>query len=74
MIKLAKVKSVNCGRISDDRNNFVASNIVSVVAGIPTHWISNHMKHIDVPKSTKYRLFRRGNVKRRTINRWCRWY
>ena len=53
MIKLAKVKSVNRGRISDDKNNFVASNIVSIVSSIPTHSISNHMKHIDVPRETK---------------------
>ena len=65
MIKLAKLKSVNRGRISDDKNKFVASNIVSIVAGIPTHSISNHMKHIDVPKTTKYRLFRRNNIIRK---------
>ena len=71
MIKLAKIKvnSVNRGRISDDKNNFVQSNIVSIDDRIPTHSIGDHMKHIDVPKSTKYRLFRRGNVKRNTINR-----
>ena len=53
MIKLVKIKSVNRGRISDDKNNFVASNIVSIVSSIPTHSISNHMKHIDVPRETK---------------------
>ena len=53
MIKLVKVKSVNRGRISDDKNNFVASNIVSIISSIPTHSISNHVKHIDVPRDTK---------------------
>ena len=67
MIKLTKLKSINHERLSDDKNNFVASNIVSVVAGIPTHSILNHMKHIDVHKNTTYRLFRRGNVKRKII-------
>ena len=65
MINLAKLK-VNCvnrGRKSYDKNNFVTSNIVSIVSGTPTHSITNHIKHIDVPKTTKYRLFRRGNVK-----------
>ena len=69
MINLTKVK-VNCvnrGRISDDKNNFITANIVSIVAGTPTHSISNHMKDIDVPRTTKYRLFRRDNVKRKTL-------
>ena len=54
MIKLAKIKinSVNCERISDDKNNVVTANIVSIVDGLPIHSIGNHMKHIDVPKST----------------------
>ena len=58
IIKLVKVKvySVNRGRISDDKNNVVASNIVSIVAGIQLHSISNHMNHIDVPKTTIYIL------------------
>ena len=69
-IKLAKVK-VNCvnrERISDDKNNFVTANILSIVAGTPTHSICSHMKHIDVPKITNYRLFRRGNVKKQLID------
>ena len=57
MIKLAKVKSVNRGKISDDKNNFVALKIVSIIDGIPTRSISNHMKHIDVPRNIKYKLF-----------------
>ena len=65
MIKLVKVKvnSVNRGRIIYDKNNFVTANIISIVSDTPTHSIGNHMKHIDVSNSTKYRLFRRGNVK-----------
>ena len=67
MIKLAKVKvnSVNRGRISDAKNNVVSSNIVSIVAGIQIHSISNHMNHIDVPKTTTYILFRKRSVKRK---------
>ena len=65
MIELEKVKSVNHGRINNDKSNFVASNMVSIVAGILSHSISNHMKYIDVPRNTEYRLFRRGNVKRK---------
>ena len=45
----------------------MTANIVSIVDGIPTHSIGNHMKHIDVPKSTKYSLFRIGNVKRKQL-------
>ena len=65
MIKLAKVK-VNCvnrGRINDNKNNFGTANIVSIVAGTPIHSIGNHMKNIDIPWTTRYGLFRRGNVK-----------
>ena len=62
MIKIAKEKV--SGRISDDKNNVVTANIVSIVDGLPIHSIGNHMKHIDVPRNTKYRLFKRGNVKR----------
>ena len=66
-IKLAKVKLkyVNRGRISDDQNNFVTSNTVSIVADIPTHSIGNHMKHIDISRTNKYSLFRRENLKRK---------
>ena len=46
MLELAKVKGVNRGRINDDKINFVASNMVRIVAGILTHSISNHMKYI----------------------------
>ena len=53
MMKIAMTKQKTTGRISDDKNNFVASNIVSIVSSIPTHSISNHMKHIDVPRETK---------------------
>ena len=63
MIKIAKQKIR--GRISDDKNNFVTANIVSIVDGIPIHSIVDHMKHIDVPRATKYRLFNKGNVKRK---------
>ena len=65
MIKIAKQKIR--GRISDDKNNFVTANIVSIVDGIPTHSIVDHMKHIDVSRATKYRLFEKGNVKRKQL-------
>ena len=51
MIKIAKQKIK--GRISDDKNNFVTVNIVSIVAGILIHSIVDHMRNIDVPRSTK---------------------
>ena len=60
-----KVNSVKGGRIRDDKNKFVTVTIVSIIADTLTHSIGNHMKHIDVPKTTKYRLFRRGNIKRK---------
>ena len=65
MIKIAKEKVK--GRISDDKNNFVTVHIVSIVAGIPIHSIVDHMRNIDVPRSTKYRLFNKGNVKRKQL-------
>ena len=65
MIKISKVKVR--GRISDDKNNFVTANIVSIVAGITIHSIVDHIKNIDVPLSTKYRLFNKGNVKRKKL-------
>ena len=58
-----KVKTKKRGRTSDDKNNFVTANIVSIVAGNPTHSIVDHIKHIDVSRTTKYRLFNKGNVK-----------
>ena len=51
-INFVKVK-VNSGKrekTSDDNNNVVTANIVSIVVGISTYSICNHMKHIDVPK------------------------
>ena len=65
MIKMAKQKTT--GRIGDDKNNFVTANIVSIVVGIPTHSIVDHMKHIDVSRTTKYRLFNKGKVKRKQL-------
>ena len=47
------------------------TNFVTIV-GISTSSISNHTKHIDLPSSTKYRLFNKGNVKK--INRLRWWY
>ena len=69
MINLEKVKlnSINRGRISYDKNNFVTANIVSILVSTPTHLISNNMKHIDVPKTVKYRLFGRSKVKRKQL-------
>ena len=65
MIKISKQKIR--GRISDDKKNFVTSNIVSIVAAIPIHLINDHMKHISVPWTTKYRFFNKGNVKRKQL-------
>ena len=69
MINLEKVKlnSINRGRISYDKNNFVTANIVSILVSTPIHLISNNMKHIDVPKTVKYRLFGRSKVKRKQL-------
>ena len=46
MTKLAKVKikCANRGRISDDKNNFVTANIVSIDSNTPTQSIVDHMK------------------------------
>ena len=67
MIKTALQKTKKRGRTSDDKNNFVTANIVSIVAGNPTYSINDHMKHIDVSRKTRYRLFNKGNVKRKQL-------
>ena len=38
------------------------TNYVSI-SGTPTSSISNHTKHIDLPRWTKYRLLNEGNAK-----------
>ena len=43
------------------------TNFVTIV-GISTSSISNHTKHIDLPSSTKNRLFNKGNVKKELAN------
>ena len=53
MLKFAKVNGVKRGKITDDKNNILAENIVSIVIGIPTNSISNHMEYIDIPRSTR---------------------
>ena len=55
MLNLVKVKvySINRGRISDDKNKFVTSNIVSIVTATLVHSTGNYMKHINVPKTLK---------------------
>ena len=55
MIILAKVKvySINRGRISDDKNKFVTSNIIGIVTATLVHSTDNYMKHINVPKTPK---------------------
>ena len=63
MIKFAKVNSVKGGRTTDDKNIVLTINFVSIVADTPTDSISNNFKHIDIPRSIKYRLFEKGNVK-----------
>ena len=67
MITTALQKTKKRGRTSDDKNNFVTANIVSIVDGIPTHTILDHMKYIDVARTTKYRLFNTGYVKRKQL-------
>ena len=37
------------------------------VFGTPTSSISNDIKHIDLPKTTKDRLFNKGDVKRKEL-------
>ena len=59
MLKFAKVNGVKRGKITYDKNNCLAENVVSIVIGIPTNSISNHMKYIDIPRSTKYKLFKK---------------
>ena len=55
-MKLAKVNSVKYGRITDDKNIVLITNIIRIIANTSTNSISNRMKHIEIPKTTKYRL------------------
>ena len=59
MIKLAKVNSVKYGRITDDKNIVLITNIIRIIANTSTNSISNRMKHIEIPKTTKYRLLKK---------------
>ena len=69
IIKLTKVKvyCVNRRRISDDKNNFVTEYIASIVVCAPTHSICNHTKHTNIPRTIKYRLFKRHNINRKQL-------
>ena len=49
------------------KNKFVTENVLSIVVGTPTRSIDNHMKHIDISRTTKCRLCSRGNVKRNKL-------
>ena len=37
------------------------------ITNTPTSFISSHTKCINFPRSTKYRLFNKGNVKRKEL-------
>ena len=62
MLKISSESSR--GRITDDKNRYVITNFVSIF-GIPTSSISNYAKYMDLPRSTKYQLFNKDNVKRK---------
>ena len=63
MLKIASESSTKRGRITDDKNSFVLSNFVIITCTL-TSSIFNHTKHIDLPRSSKYKLFNKGNGKR----------
>ena len=64
MLNIASESSAKRGIITDDKNSFVMTKFVSI-AGTPTSSISNHTKLINLPRSTKYRIFNKGNVRRK---------
>ena len=66
MIKIASESSTKRGRITNDKNSYVIINFVSI-SGTPTTSIFNYIKHIDLPKTTKYILFSKGNAKRKYL-------
>lgn len=53
MIKFAKVNNVKGGIIIDDKNIFLTTKVVSIVTDTSTNSISNYLKHIDIPISTR---------------------
>ena len=66
MLKIASESSTKRGRITNDKNSYVIINFVSI-SSTPTTSIFNYIKHIDLPKTTKYRLFSKGNAKRKQL-------
>ena len=56
MLKNVSKNNTKRRRIIDDKNIFVVTNFVSIVVTSPSS-ISNYTKYIDLPKSSKYRLF-----------------
>ena len=56
MLKNVSKSNTKRRRIIDDKNSFVVTNFVSIVGTSPSS-ISNYTKYIDLPKSSKYRLF-----------------
>ena len=68
MLTFFSKSSTKRGRISSDKNSFVITNFVSIT-GTLTNSISNHTKRIDLPRSTKYRLFNKSNVKRKLLTK-----
>ena len=66
MLKIASESSSKHERKTNDKKSCVMTNFVSV-SGTPTSSISNDIKHIDLPKTTKYILFSKGNAKRKYL-------
>ena len=63
---IASESSTKRERITDDKNCYVMTNYVRI-AGNPTSFIYNHIKHIDLLKATKYRSFNKRSAKRKGI-------
>ena len=66
MLKIEPESSTKRGRRTDYKNSFIMNCFVSIV-DTPASFISNHIKYIDFPRSTKYILFNKCNVKRKEL-------
>ena len=64
MLNISFERSTKRWRITDDKNTYVMTKFVSN-PGIQSSSIFNHIKHIDFPRSTKYRLFNKGSARRK---------
>ena len=66
VLKITSESSSKRGRITDDRNSYIMTNFISIVS-TPTSSTSNHIKYIDLPKTTEIDYLIKSMLKNRVI-------